>query len=400
MSDYLDRIGAGYIFKLDDDAPDPFSFDYLPPKLVGRDEELKRLASKFVNISQIGSSSRVMLTGMVGTGKTAISRRFVADIKKKLLEKRSILSVHVNCRTHNSTSQVLNQIVNSLDKGHPERGLSSGELLLSIRKIIRNSNSHMIVILDEANHVFRKDGNNLFYQLLRIDEDKEGHGTLSLILISQEDLTSYFEPAVMSRFGRTNHIRLNPYSKDQLKEIIVQRAEIGLNVASVPDEIFEMISISASKRGDARLAIELLQNAAIIAESEGNGRAEINSTDVQKASSQQSIRLSDDIEANVVDQFNKHVQMLLLAICRRLRKNTEMTSGDAEKLYHVICEEFECKPKGHTTLWKYLKKLEDENLITSRTSNVSDGRGRTQYLSMPTISSSDVAERLEYNLNL
>ena len=161
-----------------------------------------------------------------------------------------------------------------------------------------------------------------------------------------------------------------------------------------------MISISASNRGDARLAIELLQNAAMIAESEGNGRTEINSSDVQLASSQQSVMLMDDMEANIVDQFNQHTQMLLLAICRRLRKDVEMTSGDAEKLYHVICEEFECKPKGHTTLWKYLKKLEDENIIVSRTGNVTEGRGRTQYLSMPIISSSDVAERLEYNLNL
>jgi len=383
---------------MDDDVPDPFSFDFLPSKLVGRDKELAKLASKFANISQSGASSRVMLTGMVGTGKTAISRRFTSDLQKKLWEKRNIVYVHVNCRTHNTTSQVLNQIVTSLDQGHPDRGLSSGELLLSIRKMLRNANNHMIVILDEANHVLRKDGNTLFYQLLRIDEDKEGQGTLSLILISQEDLTSYFEPAVYSRFGRTNHIRLNPYDKNQLKEIIIQRAEIGLNSGCISDEIFELISSAASKRGDARLAIELLQNAAIFAEEDG--RKEIVSADVQMASSEQSMVLSDDIEANIVDQFNKHIQMLLLAICRRLKKDVEMTSGDAEKLYYVVCEEFECKPKGHTTLWKYLKKLETENIIVSRTANVSEGRGRTQYLSMPTISSSDVAERLEYNLKL
>ena len=36
MADYLDRIGAGKIL-ID---KDPFSFDWMPPRIVGRDEEL------------------------------------------------------------------------------------------------------------------------------------------------------------------------------------------------------------------------------------------------------------------------------------------------------------------------------------------------------------------------
>lgn len=40
MVDYLDRIGAGMVL-LD---RTPFSFDWTPPELVGRDKELRELA--------------------------------------------------------------------------------------------------------------------------------------------------------------------------------------------------------------------------------------------------------------------------------------------------------------------------------------------------------------------
>ena len=53
--------------------------------------------------------------------------------------------------------------------------------------------------------------------------------------------------------------------------------------------------------------------------------------------------------------------MFLLAICRRLKKETEITSGDAEQLYKVVCEEYNQSPKGHTTLWKYIKDLENKD---------------------------------------
>jgi cell division control protein 6 len=80
--------------------------------------------------------------------------------------------------------RVVQRILHLLDPGHPDRGLSMGELLLSLRRLLRREASHLIVVLDEVDHMLRRSGDDLLYQLLRIDEDQEGKGTMSLILIS------------------------------------------------------------------------------------------------------------------------------------------------------------------------------------------------------------------------
>ncbi|MCH2261212.1 hypothetical protein, partial [Candidatus Thalassarchaeum betae] len=62
MAEYLDRIGAGKV--LLDRAP--FSFDWTPPTLVGRDSELRELASMFTGMESHGVSGRAVITGPVG----------------------------------------------------------------------------------------------------------------------------------------------------------------------------------------------------------------------------------------------------------------------------------------------------------------------------------------------
>jgi Cdc6-like AAA superfamily ATPase len=87
--------------------------------------------------------------------------------------------------------------------------------------------------------------------------------------------------------------------------------------------------------------------------------------------------------------------LLLIAICRRLKNASEISSGDAVSLYKVVCEEYEQSPRGHTTLWKHLKKFEEGDLLKVRAGVVSEGRGRTQHFSMPHLLPVDIEKRLE-----
>ena len=41
----------------------------------------------------------------------------------------------------------------------------------------------------------------------------------------------------------------------------------------------------------------------------------------------------------------------------------EISSGDARKLYELVCEEFSIKTRSYTTFWKHLKSLETEGLL-------------------------------------
>ena len=108
---------------------------------------------------------------------------------------------------------------------------------------------------------------------------------------------------------------------------------------------------------------------------------EISIEDVHAKDEILSVDMVSEIDA--IDGLNHMRCWSLLAICRRLKKVSSMTTGDVESLYAVVCEEYEQRMKSHTTLWKYLKELEHRQLIKTRISTVSDGRGRTTHLSMP-----------------
>ena len=391
MSSYLDRIGAGYVI----DNPEPLDFDYVPQDLVCREDYQKKLAARFSSIDKKESSCRAIITGPVGSGKTVLVKTFCRDLQRHLINRRTINIAHVNCRNASTSTRVVQRILHAIDPGHPDRGLSIGELLLSLRKLTRRNSAHLIVILDEVDHMLRKSGDDILYQLLRIDEDQEGKGTLSLILISQEQVLDVLETAVISRIGKTNLIKIPAYNEEELYSIALQRAELALVKGSYTKEIIRLIAEKAAPIGDARLAIELLKAAAESCEirQDDHTEREISIDDVHAKDEILAVDMVSEIDA--IDGLNPHAMLVLLAICRRLKKESSMTTGDAESLYAVVCEEYEETMKSHTTLWKYLKELENRQLIKTRISTVTGGRGRTTHLSMPHFLPSDIASRLE-----
>ena len=385
MAEYLDRIGAGKVLV----DRSPLSFDWTPPNLVGRDREFSSLASMFMGIGSEGVSGRAVVIGHVGTGKTVLTRRFGEDVIRELEGVRKIAFSHVNCRNHPSTNQVLQQIALSLDSRHPERGFSSGEIIQTIRRNIRSRGLHMILVLDEVDVLIRRDNSDLIYKLLRIDENQGGQGTISLILVSQDlSLMGMMEPAIISRLGESNVLKLEPYDYNGLIGISKQRYEASCRPGSVSDDILDKIGRFAADTGDARLAIELLE--AAVRRAEMDGRGEVTLSDVMPST----IR-SASVEPSQVDSLSTHQKLVLLGICRRLRKEEEVSSGDARKLYEVICEEFSMKPRSYTTFWKHLKALEREGLLEARSTNTSVGRGRTTYITMTNTAPATIGSRIE-----
>ena len=391
MSDYLDRIGAGFIIS----NPEALDFDFVPNEIVGRENIQSELANKFTSIDRHDSSCRAIITGPVGSGKTVLAKTFCRDLQRHLVNKREIMIAHVNCRNASTSTRVVQRILHEIDPGHPDRGLSMGELLLSLRKLTRKNSSHLIVVLDEVDHMLRKSGDDLLYQLLRIDEDQQGKGTLSLILISQEQVLDVLETAVISRMGKTNLIQMPPYKFEELSKIAKQRASMALNEGTYSDEILNLIADKAVHSGDARLVIELIKAAGRASEFRQDGHTERRITIKDVYSQDENLAIDVISEIQSVDDLRPHEMLVLLSICRRLRKEETMTTGDVEQLYAVVCEEYGQKMKSHTTIWKYLKELEKRQIIISRIASISDGRGRTTHLSMPHFLPADLANRVE-----
>ena len=391
MASYLDRIGAGLIIA----HPEMLDFDYVPDELVKREAIQTELASKFTTVGSPDGAARAVITGPVGSGKTVLAKTFCRDLQRHLAGKREIKIAHVNCRNASTSMRVAQRILHQFDPGHPDRGLSLGELLLSLRKMLRRTSTHLIVVLDEVDHMLRRSGDELLYQLLRIDEDQDGTGTLSLILISQEQVLDVLETAVLSKFGQSNHLRIPAYSVDELEAIARQRAEIALVPGTWDDGILRLLAERAGTSGDARRVIEYLSSAAERAEFRQDGHTEQTITVDDLHAVNDALATNTTHHLEVVDDLPAQGMLVLLAMCRRLRNEQSMTMGDVERLYAVVCEEYEQKPKSHTTLWKYVKQIEREEIIATRVAAVPGGRGRTTHLSMPHFLPADLASRLE-----
>jgi len=388
MAGYLDRIGAGKVL-LD---KGPLSYDWIPPALVGRDDELSDMASIFAQIENHDTSCRAVVVGPVGSGKTVLTQRFADDIQRHLDGRRRIVITHVNCRNHPTGSQVLQQIALSLDSRHPERGFSSGEIIQSIRRNLHTHESHLLLILDEVDVLVNRDSSDIIYKLLRIDEAQEQQGSISLILVSQNStLLKLFEPAIISRLGQSNFIEMQPYDANTLTGIAAQRSDIACRTGSVSEETLAKIGRFAAESGDARMAIELLD--ASIRRAEKAGRGEVLPEDVRPSTLRKS-----SLEPSSVDNLSLHQKLVLLGICRRLKKSEEVSSGDAQKLYLLVCEENEVKARSYTTFWKHLKSLETEGLIETRSAKTNVGRGRTQHITMNNTTPASIESRIEREL--
>ena len=157
-------------------------------------------------------------------------------------------------------------------------------------------------------------------------------------------------------------------------------------------DTLEKIGVFAAEAGgDARMAIELLETA--IRRAEKKGRSEVLVEDVLPSK----LRAAS-VEPSQVHGLSLHQKLVLLGISRRLKKAEEVSSGDARKLYELVCEEHGAKPRGYTTFWKYMKELESEGLVVSRASNSRKGRGRTQYITMPNTVPAVLEAKIERDL--
>jgi cell division control protein 6 len=366
------------------------SFDYVPEKLVHRGEQWERLWMLFRPVLEGGASQTAFLIGSVGTGKTAMSKRFCLDFSEEYRKKEGAIDyLMVNCRQRSSENAVLLRIVTHFDEGYPDRGFSSAEMLRAIRRHVTKKKLHLIVVLDEADVLLKKGSGDLIYNLSRFDEETVGgKGSISLILVSQKYVLDLLDPASLSTFRRANAISFDRYSAEELGDIISNRVDLAFFSGTVRPDSVDLIADIASEWGDARFAIELLEKAGMLAEEEGKEMVDSEHVRAAKA-----LTYSVVTESRI-EELDAQRKIVLLAIARTIKDRAYVTTGEVEENYQIASEEFDEKPRGHTQFWSYLKDLSNQGLIETKVAGDSSG-GRTTYISLPDIPSKVLRERLE-----
>lgn len=361
-------------------------YDYVPENLVHREAQMARLETLFRPLAQHGRSCTAMLTGSVGTGKTATARRFCDDMARYCSENgRPIDTVFVNCRNRSTEAGVALQLIRHFDRGFPDRGFSVDEMARILRTHLSDNTRDLVVVLDEVDFLLKRSSVDLVYQLTRFSDGSGARATVSLMLISQEPVYGLLDPASLSTFRRTNGVAFDRYTRDELREIVSARAEEALIPGRYTEDAMELIADNSADYGDARMAIELLDRAASIAEEDTAG--ELNTEHVRAARAM----IYSSVSESKLKALDANRLAVLLAVARAMKTNLNITMAAAEKAYTVVCEEYGMQARKHTQVWNYVQDLEKAGAI--RTSVTSDGNGRTTVISLPDVPSKVMAEK-------
>jgi cell division control protein 6 len=369
--------------------------NYVPRRLPHREHELGLLREflGFALQSPGRMAQRVMITGDVGTGKTALCQRFGADIGHEASTRRiNLRYVHVNCREYSgSLFLILQHAVSVFHPNFPKRGYSAEELLRTLMQILDEENAYIILSLDEFESLVEREGSEAVYKLTRLQETRQNKPQrLSLICILRNlDAVKQLDASTRSSL-QSNIISLDRYAKQQLVDILNDRVSLAFEPLAVPDGTVALIAeLAFSESGNARFGIELLWRAGKYADAEDF--ATVTPECVREAVSS----IFPAMRRDDLATLGVHEKLFLLAIARIFKENqlASVSLSEAEQTYTVVCEEFDASPISHTQLWKYLKDFSNLGIVETQVSGTG-GRGRSTTISLPRIPANELEKEL------
>jgi cell division control protein 6 len=238
---------------------------FIPNEILHRDDQIRALVQILKDAESGDKPNNVFIYGKPGTGKTLCTRAVLSEIEK-LSEEIHVL--YCNMNGIQSFFSLIQKLANTLAGDRVKgRGTSLAHAYETLWNNLNMLNGVLILVLDEIDNV---DTSDLLYAILRFQHDYLDNLKISIIGISNSIIfTEKLDPRVKSSLGEENLI-FPTYDAEQIGDILRKRADQGIKKDSLDEVVIPLCAaIATQESGDARLGIQLLKTAALLAQRQG-----------------------------------------------------------------------------------------------------------------------------------
>jgi cell division control protein 6 len=356
---------------------DALRIDYVPERLPHREEQLKMVAGVLAPFLQGQRGSNLFVYGQTGTGKTAVVR-FVLDRLQDRSQKgvSKAQTYYLNCRLVGTEYRVLASLGQALGVEVPFTGLATTEVLERFKTSLTSRKLLLIVALDEIDALVKEYGDNLLYQLTRLNENLNS-GRVSIVGISNDlRFKERLDPRVISSLSE-EEVVFRPYTALEILDILRDRANVAFQKGVLEDSALALCAAEAAREhGDARRALDLLRVAGEVAEREGC--KQVKDTHVVMAQK----RIENDRVSTVLQSMPLHSKLIICGAYILSKMEGEGTvTGNIYEVYKELCAQSKAEALTQRRVSGLINELDVLGLLNTKL--VSLGRyGRTKKISL------------------
>jgi cell division control protein 6 len=374
LNDVFDRFLTGPRLFRDREVLRP---DYVPKELPHREEQILHVGRILVPVLKGSRSSNIFLYGQTGTGKTAVIKFIIDRLTKKSREiEAPVVACYINCRLTGTDYRVFSKLCEVVDINIPFTGLATNEVFDRFKVALDYKKMLLIVVLDEIDFLVRERGDELLYDLTRVNENLQS-SKVSVVGISNDlQFKEHLDPRVLSSLSE-EEVVFRPYTAIELSDILQARADLGFLSGTLTKGALNLCSaLAATEHGDARRALDLLRVAGELAEREGKSKV----TEEHVRSAQN--KIEEDRITTTLKTLPLHSKLVLCS-CYLIKQAgyDGVITGNVYEVYGELCKKIQLESLTQRRVSGLISELDIMGLLNASLINM--GRyGRTKKIKL------------------
>jgi cell division control protein 6 len=357
--------------------------NFNPTNIPHREKQINELAKILAPCLRAEKPSNVFVYGKTGTGKTLVVQHTLDNLTK-VAEGREvpIIPIYLNCKMRKVADTQYRLIAHitreKFNENLPITGLPTEEIYAAFLRAVDTKKQIVILVLDEIDQLMDKEGDELLYNLTRINAELKNAQITIVGISNNANFISVLDPRVKSSLAQ-EEMFFPPYNALQIQDILKQRAqEAFLADAVAPGVLEKCAAFAARDHGDARRALDLLRVAAELAERSGAGQMGTEHLDHAEQ------KIETDRIFEIIKTQPQQYQTTLYAvysICTR--KKQLVFTGEVYDLYQQLCDKVGLRPLTQRRISDIIGELDMLGIINAKV--ISKGRyGRTREIAIST----------------